>query len=221
MEGRAIRFAVRLLGQGAAKCQLGCSGIACSRKRACSTDTSLPYGQGALIADQRRLYFYSVDHNGHLFMADSKHRNFVTAHKDAAFLKFFFSRIRAARPSDPGFAECAAPLHGRFPWVSPCGRELNFIACEDTPIVYDRMERRGDESVLIYAGGQLEIPFDADALMLSSSRGRLYHPHPRCGSALLGSRLTAELASGITVCDQTGQASLTLAGNTNQLKLLS
>lgn len=43
------------------------------------------------------------------------------------FLAFFFQRLRR---NDTGLYE------EDFPYVSPCGRERNYIRCDDTPIVF-------------------------------------------------------------------------------------
>jgi hypothetical protein len=94
-----------------------------------------PYEQGQRDG-KRRLYFYYVDAvNGFLFLDDMKHRNFTSCFKDKAFLSFFYSRLRVARSTDPGYGVYGAA----FPWVSPCGAELNWIRAEDTPIVFTEL----------------------------------------------------------------------------------
>lgn len=80
---------------------------------------------------------------------ETKIKNFTSCFKDKAFLDFFFKRLRARRPDDG---------HPDYPFVSPCGRELNFIKSENTPIVYTelRPSKSNDKHVLIW-GGTMEV----------------------------------------------------------------
>ena len=43
------------------------------------------------------------------------------------FLEFFFKRLKL---NDSGSYAAA------FPYLSPCGREKNYIRCDDLPVVY-------------------------------------------------------------------------------------
>lgn len=54
-------------------------------------------------------------------------KNFTSCFKEKKFLQFFFSRIRK---NDTGRFE------NEFPYLSPCGRERNYIRCDDLPIVF-------------------------------------------------------------------------------------
>ena len=54
---------------------------------------SMAYIQGQSPEPKIREYFYYMDHQGMLFMDDSKMKNFTSCFKDKAFLKFFISRI--------------------------------------------------------------------------------------------------------------------------------
>eukprot|EP00049_Salpingoeca_infusionum_P012329 m.224930 g.224930 ORF g.224930 m.224930 type:complete len:316 (-) comp15155_c0_seq4:2620-3567(-) len=82
------------------------------------------YEQGQTVRG-RREYFYYIDHNGFLFLDDVRICNFTSCFKDREFLDFFFNRLRK------NDAERHEEL---FPWISRCGRELNFLRCDDTPI---------------------------------------------------------------------------------------
>jgi len=44
-----------------------------------------------------REYFYKINHQGQMFMDDTKVKNFITCFKDPVFMKFFYSRIRPVR----------------------------------------------------------------------------------------------------------------------------
>lgn len=59
-----------------------------------------------------------------------------------------------------------------YPFVSPCGIELNFIRPAATPIVYHTF--RKNDRTLLY-GGNLEQEFDSTILAISRTTGRLYH----------------------------------------------
>ena len=54
---------------------------------------STTYLQGQSPEPRVREYFYYMDHQGMLFMDDSKVKNFTSCYKDKQFLKFFISRI--------------------------------------------------------------------------------------------------------------------------------
>ena len=52
------------------------------------------YIQGQSPEARIREYFYYMDHQGMLFLDDSKMKNFTSAFKDKQFLKFFITRIK-------------------------------------------------------------------------------------------------------------------------------
>ena len=54
-------------------------------------------------------------------------KNFTSCFKEQQFLKFFFTRLKV---NDLG------RFHQDFPYLSPCGRERNFVRCDDLPIVF-------------------------------------------------------------------------------------
>ncbi len=103
-----------------------------------------------------RQYFYFLDRDGILY-----HEG--TALTDPKFLNFFFKNLR---PNTTGFFE------DRYPFVSPCGKEMNFLQPEDTPIVFSRLEN----GALFYAP-TLSVPFEPEQLRFSDE-GILYHPAP-------------------------------------------
>uniref|UniRef100_A0A8B9VA80 Chromosome 8 open reading frame 82 n=1 Tax=Anas zonorhyncha TaxID=75864 RepID=A0A8B9VA80_9AVES len=108
------------------------------------------YRQGQSPAPGTREYFYYIDHRGQLFLDDAKVKNFITCFKDQRFLTFFFERLR---PNRSGRYEAA------FPYLSPCGRERNYVRCED------RTTTTGSTAapqLLSYCGGgeRLAVPFE-------------------------------------------------------------
>lgn len=79
---------------------------------------TISYVQGQSPKPSVREYFYYIDHQGQLFMDDAKVKNFISCFQDKVFLAFFFQRIRL---NNTGRYE------SDFPYVSPCGRERNYI----------------------------------------------------------------------------------------------
>jgi hypothetical protein len=59
-----------------------------------------------------------------------------------------------------------------YPFVSPCGKELNFIRPAATPIVFHSLI--DNDTTLVY-GGTMVQPFDSSHLAVSEKSGRLYH----------------------------------------------
>eukprot|EP00041_Stephanoeca_diplocostata_P011349 m.187158 g.187158 ORF g.187158 m.187158 type:complete len:223 (+) comp18499_c0_seq1:262-930(+) len=168
--------------------------ISCPQQRRASC-TSI-YTQGEELDKKRRCYFYFVDHNGYVFLDDVRMRNFTSCYKDPEFLQFFYRRLRASRPTDPAFDRYGK----QFPWVSPCGREINYIRCDDTPIVYDSLQKEqedGENWLLCYAGGRITTKFDPGQLTFSKTTGRMYYPHDTIGNALVASQLVLKLAKEI------------------------
>ena len=65
-----------------------------------------------------------------LYMDDAKMKNFTSCFKEQHFLKFFFTRLKM---NDLG------RFNEEFPYLSPCGRERNFVRCDDLPIVFNQV----------------------------------------------------------------------------------
>uniref|UniRef100_A0A8D2AK07 Chromosome 8 open reading frame 82 n=1 Tax=Sciurus vulgaris TaxID=55149 RepID=A0A8D2AK07_SCIVU len=56
--------------------------------RGCSGDGGVSYTQGQIPEPRTREYFYYVDHQGQLFLDDSKMKNFITCFKGTAARAF-------------------------------------------------------------------------------------------------------------------------------------
>lgn len=83
-----------------------------------------------------REYFYTIDSEGRLFHDQSE----LT---DAWFLDFFFKRIASNQTGQ----------HVDYRFVSPCGREMNYIQCLGAPIVFRHLvEEAPNIHYLNYAG---------------------------------------------------------------------
>ena len=66
-----------------------------------------------------------------------------------------------------------------YPFVSLCGKEVNFIRPAATPIVFHSLQ-----SNTLYFGGTLQLPFEPTNLAVSPRTGQLYHKIQHCSSPL-------------------------------------
>ena len=133
---------------------------------------------------KHKCYFYTIDLQGRLYLEDTTPKNIATSLKDTRFLNFFFSRIRRVDASIDGnvvnkilsYSEnidndsMVDVITNDYPFVSPCGIELNFIRPADTPIVFHDLQRGN----LIF-GGSLSQPYNPQHLAISKKTRRLYH----------------------------------------------
>ncbi|XP_010567632.1 PREDICTED: UPF0598 protein C8orf82 homolog [Haliaeetus leucocephalus] len=109
---------------------------------------------------------------GRLFLDDTKVKNFITCFKDVGFLTFFFKRLEPNR---------SGRYEAEFPFLSLCGRERNFLRCDDRPVVFTQLlPGSGESRLLSYCGGgeRLAVPFQPESLVMLPENGRLYHPAP-------------------------------------------
>ena len=87
--------------------------------------------------------------------------------KDKRALDFIFKRIKNNNEENKK----------EWTYISPCGQEINFIKCFDTPIVFQSIERNEEnekEEFLNFAGN-LKIKFDVNKLRVNKNSGRIYH----------------------------------------------
>ncbi|RUS70025.1 hypothetical protein EGW08_022212 [Elysia chlorotica] len=153
----------------------------------------LKYEQGQSPDPKTREYFYYIDHQGQLFLDDAKMKNFTSCFKEKDFLVFFFKRIK--ENSGGKYAD-------EFPYISPCGREKNYIRCDDTPIVFthfiDAIAPDDKQDRLSYggAGDKMTVTFEPENVCMLPVSGRIYHPAPEQygGIGLIKSSLVIELS---------------------------
>jgi len=155
-----------------------------------SSHRSLTYVQGQ-THEKRREYFYYIDHHGQLFLDDARIKNFTSCFKDKEFLLFFFQRLKL---NDTGNYE------DEFPYLSPCGRERNYVRCDDVPIVFthflgidgaveelqsmqqhqQQQQQQPQQQHLLLswggAGDKLTTVFEPWRICMLPSTGRVYHP---------------------------------------------
>ncbi|XP_053402047.1 UPF0598 protein CG30010-like [Mercenaria mercenaria] len=100
-------------------------------------------------------------------------KNFTSCFKEKKFLDFFFKRLR--------LNETGRYMED-FPFLSPCGRERNFIRCDDRPIVYVHLadnQDKGTCDILSYGypgSPTLNVPFQPEKICMLPETGRIYHP---------------------------------------------
>ena len=116
---------------------------------------------------------------------------------DQKFLVFFFSRLRRNE---------MGRYQDHFPFLSLCGRERNFLRCDDRPLVFTHLLQgstgvEGSESspeLLSFCGGEdkLSAPFQPASIYMHPGSGRVYHPCPERlgGVGLIRSALAIELS---------------------------
>ncbi|MCB1194072.1 MAG: DUF4505 family protein [Leptospiraceae bacterium] len=141
-----------------------------------------------------REYFYYIDFQGKLF-----HDN--TELTDNQFLDFFFRRI----------IKNETDLHQDYPYMSPCGKEMNFIKVADIPFVFFKL----NDNLLFYAP-TLFVEFQPDQLSYSES-GILYHPLNNVSIGRLHTKLLLEISPYIEM--QNEKYILSWKGNRFLLKL--
>ncbi|XP_035901607.1 UPF0598 protein CG30010 [Anopheles stephensi] len=153
----------------------------------------LAYVQGQSPAPKIREYFYYIDHEGMLFLDDARIKNFTSCFKEKQFLEFFFKRLKL-NDTDR--------YQDEFPFLSVCGRERNFIRCDDLPIVFTHIIQHDNEDRIAYAhaSDKMSVPWQPDRICMFPDTGRVYHPAPeRYGSiGLIRSKLAIELSSSFT-----------------------
>uniref|UniRef100_A0AAG5DJ00 Uncharacterized protein n=1 Tax=Anopheles atroparvus TaxID=41427 RepID=A0AAG5DJ00_ANOAO len=152
------------------------------------------YVQGQSPAPKIREYFYYIDHEGMLFLDDARIKNFTSCFKEKQFLEFFFKRLKL---------NDTERYNEEFPFLSVCGRERNYIRCDDLPIVFTHIFEDNDKAEMIsyaHAGDKLRMPWEPNRVCMFPDSGRVYHPAPeRYGSiGLIRSKLAIELSSYFT-----------------------
>jgi len=140
---------------------------------------------GAESGTTRRCYFYNIDLQGRLFLEEHMPKNIATSIKDTRFLDFFYKRLQRVDDKMRIWMEAndVVPVTD-YPFVSPCGRELNFVRPAATPVVFHSLmsstavqsdDANDHQQQLVFGGNMLE-PFDEQkGIAISRVNGRLYH----------------------------------------------
>lgn len=132
---------------------------------------------------------YSIDTLKHIEVT-----TFFLFSTDKQFLSFFFKRLK--RNDTDRYPE--------FPYLSPCGREKNYIRCDDCPIVFTSVLTLNDIDMFSHnhAGDLLKLSFEPSKIYMHEN-GRVYHPGPdKTGSiGLVQSKLAVEFSKSIIFND--------------------
>ncbi|KAI8836273.1 hypothetical protein BJ741DRAFT_606247 [Chytriomyces cf. hyalinus JEL632] len=128
-----------------------------------------------------REYFYQIDLQGALYLSDVKIRNMATAYRDPKFLDFFFSRLTLRTDLS---SKNVSLKSEDFLYESRCGREINFIRSEDSPVVFQNLIEGHNNTHALLWGGTFKTPFHPDQVYLNLDNGRLYHPLPEALKAV-------------------------------------
>ncbi|GFQ91073.1 UPF0598 protein C8orf82 homolog [Trichonephila clavata] len=152
----------------------------------------ISYQQGQSPEPNTREYFYFIDHQGMLFLDDSKMKNFTSCFKGKKFLQFFFRRLKFNDTNK---------YQKEFPFLSPCGKEKNFVRCDDLPIVFTHIlesenSEEGDYLSYGHTGELLKVKFEPEMICMLPESGRIYHPGPEAtgGVGLIKSSLAIHLS---------------------------
>jgi len=155
-----------------------------------SQSSSIHYVQGQSPNPGVREYFYFINHQGMLYLDDARIKNFTSCIKDEKFLKFFINQLRPNKTNRYNI---------EFPYLSLCGKEKNYVRCDDLPIVFTKFLLAKPYDVLTYnhCGIKLAVPFQPSKLYMSIN-GRIYHPGPKQlhGIGLVSSKLAIEFSHG-------------------------
>lgn len=121
------------------------------------------YVQGQYFGPHRE-YFYYIDHQGMLFLDDARMKNFTSCFKEIKFLKFFFTMLRM-NTSDR--------YKDEFKYLSLCGKERNYVRCDDQPIVFTHVFEKDDKEMFSYGHAKdlLYEPFQPEKLCVSPNSG--------------------------------------------------
>ncbi|XP_057328067.1 UPF0598 protein CG30010 isoform X1 [Microplitis mediator] len=149
------------------------------------------YVQGQSPAPNIREYFYFINHQGMLFLDDARIKNFTSCFKEKKFLTFFFKRLKINDSNR---------YANEFPYLSLCGREKNYVSCDDLPIVFTHVIKNKNDDYFLsygYAEDSLVVPFHPHKIFMNIKTGRVYHPGPLTanGIGLLKSKLAIEFSS--------------------------
>lgn len=119
-------------------------------------------------------------------------KNFTSCFKEKKFLRFFFNQLKTNNTNK----------YPDFPYLSPCGKERNYIKVNDYPFVFTHIlskQIEGQEQLHLaynYADDLLSLKFEPEKIFMSPQTGRVYHPAPqRAGSVgLIRSKLAIEFS---------------------------
>lgn len=149
---------------------------------------------GCILLKHHYYMLVNIKFGSHTYFFCKSLMKFYLFISDKKFLEFFFRRLRMNN---------TGKYEKEFPFYSPCGREKNFVRCDDLPIVFTHLiEYKDDENEIIdylsYAqtGDLLKVKFQPDKICMHPISGRVYHPGPEVtgGVGLVKSYLAIQLS---------------------------
>ena len=107
-------------------------------------------------------------------------KNLATSIKNEKFLNFFFKNLRRTNGKEEVILQSIgiSAKGNEYPFVSKCGKEINFIRPADKPIVFHTLQRNDDDDLNewhLYHSGTMSQPFSYDQLAISRKSNRMYH----------------------------------------------
>lgn len=138
-----------------------------------------------------REWFFYTDFKGLLHFEEEphlqqrQHFTIATAIKDKRFLQQFYKNLRRSEH----------PLkHQRYPFVSECWGEWNYLRAAVSPIVYNSLNPATEELGFSY---QQLLKFNPSGLKVDQS-GYILHPFKQGIDGVFGSDLVGELSDRIS-----------------------
>jgi hypothetical protein len=102
-----------------------------------------------------------------LFLEDAKIKNFTSCYKEQKFLDFFFNNLRLNHTDR---------YKNEYLFVSNCGRERNYLKCNDLPFVITQLNEETDMlEINGLKSNYWTLKFDPVNVFYNSSNGRLYY----------------------------------------------
>lgn len=119
-------------------------------------------------------------------------KNFTSCFKEKKFLRFFFSQLKMNNTN----------RYTDFPFLSPCGKERNYVRVDDCPFVFTHViskDVEGKKQLRLaynHADDLLTLSFHPEKIFMLPETGRVYHPAPqKAGSiGLIRSKLAIEFS---------------------------
>lgn len=118
--------------------------------------------------NQHRRYYYFFDSKGFVHQEASKHRNFVTALKDQAFLRMCFGQLRLNDSKQ----------HQEYAFYFPCGLETNFVYIDDeiaASTFGSSITDSHGQMRLTFGHSPIQHSFSSQHLYVDEETGRFYH----------------------------------------------
>lgn len=129
-----------------------------------------------------RVYFYEIDDSGRVYLEGVKHRNMTTCMSDVKFLNQLFQRLQLTKTWAEKKKLPANVSADKYPFLSTCMGELNFIKVETTPIVFREIFSHEGVDMLRY-GVSSTVRFRPDEITVNAA-GKMFHPAPAGGGGL-------------------------------------